>query len=312
MNLENQVVSIIVRTNTINRLCLLKNALSSIITNDYRPIEIIVVAQSEQQNFIQAVQSICQEITANQVQINLVINNTSQDERAKNLNLGMKASNGRYIGFLDDDDIIYSNHISLLIEALKQSEITAWAYSQTVIKICHYDEKAGVNIISSENSMIPNKFSLEEFVMEKFNIPIHSYLIDRLKIKADMLYVDESLRVMEDYCFILKIACQYEPVYINNVTCEYRFYTDASNSSFYINQILGVNYIEKAKIWQEASKKVEKLKRELLPNYSPNLISVNQRKFLLARFAFLYRIKIKFPKIWKFLMTIAVKLKLIN
>jgi glycosyltransferase involved in cell wall biosynthesis len=311
MNFDNQIVSIIVRTNQEKRLPLLQNALISIIKNDYRPIEIIIVAQSEQQSFIKKLENICQEFTTDHIQTKLVINRTSQDERAKNLNLGINAANGRYIGFLDDDDIIYPNHISLLLETLKKSELTAWVYSQSIIKIYHVDEASNISIISTENYPIKDKFSLKDLVMEKFNIPIHSYLIDRLKISPNLLYIDESLKVMEDYSFILKIACQHEPIHINNVTCEYRFYTNASNSSFYINQFLGINYTEKAKIWQEASKKIEKLKRELIPDYNPGLVSVNQRKFLLARFAFLYRIKSKFPRLWKFLLNLASKLKLI-
>lgn len=41
---SNDFVTIIIRTSQEKRLPLLKNALLSIVANDYRPIEIIVVA----------------------------------------------------------------------------------------------------------------------------------------------------------------------------------------------------------------------------------------------------------------------------
>ena len=64
MNFDNKIVSIIIRTNQEKKLPLLKNALLSIIENDYRPIEIIIVAQSEHQNFIEKLENIYQQFTS--------------------------------------------------------------------------------------------------------------------------------------------------------------------------------------------------------------------------------------------------------
>jgi hypothetical protein len=89
-------------------------------------------------------------------------------------------------------------------------------------------------------------------------------------------------------------------------------FTDASNSNYYINQLLGVNYGEKAKIWQEASLKIERLKHQLISEYIPKTNSSNIRKFLLARFAFIYKLKYHYPQVWQFLLKLAFKLKIIN
>ena len=84
MTFNNRTASIIIRTTQEKRIPLLKNAIASVIANDYRPLEIIVVAQSEQNIFIEKINSICENFRENQVDIYVVVNPTSQDERTKN------------------------------------------------------------------------------------------------------------------------------------------------------------------------------------------------------------------------------------
>lgn len=310
MTFNNQTVSIIIRTTQEKRIPLLKNAIASIIANDYRPLEIIVVAQSEQNIFIEKINLICEEFRENQVDIYVVVNPTSQDERTKNLNLGIKKSTGRYLGFLDDDDIIYPNHLSLLTNALHNYH-NSWSYSDTALLICGLINSEKIEVISRELPFKKEDFSLQSLFKDNF-IPIHSYLLDRKKIDQKLLEFDESFCVMEDYAFLLKIASQYPPQYIPIVSCEYRFFTDASNSNYYVNQLLGINYSHKAKVWQETSLKIEQLKHQLIPEYLPQDQSANLRKFFLSRFAVIYKVKYKFPQVWQFLLKIALKLRIIN
>ena len=37
-------------------------------------------------------------------------------------NTGLKASKGKYIAFLDDDDLFYKNHLEIAVQQLKQNE----------------------------------------------------------------------------------------------------------------------------------------------------------------------------------------------
>ena len=310
---DNNLVSIIVRTNQEKRLPLLKNALMSIIKNDYRPIEIIIVAQSEQQYFIEKLEDICQEFTTDHVQTKLVINRTSQDERAKNLNLGINAASGRYIGFLDDDDIFYSHHLKIIISSLeKQPENFAWSYTDVLVPFCSIENNNNITILSSKCLYKKEQFSISEFFQNNF-IPIHTYLLDKTKIDPKLLKFDESLKVMEDYAFLLKIAKYYQPLYIPEITCEYRFWADSSNTNYHVNMLTGKNYKAKLKTWNEAESKIEILKLQLDPNYkSTNLVSFKTRQKFVTHYPYLYILKYKFPKIWKFLVTITVKLKLIK
>lgn len=307
---SNDFVTIIVRTSQEKRLPLLNKALLSIVANDYRPIEIIIVAQSEQQNFIDYLQNICKQFTVDQIQVKLIINYTSKDERAKNLNLGIKVANGRYIGFLDDDDIFYEYHISSLIKKITTSELTSWTYSQVAMSICNLDDDNNINILSIDYPFKKDKFSLQEILKDNF-IPLHSYLIDRNKVKAEVIYFDESFPVLEDYEFLLRLIYHSKPTFINEITCEYRFYTNYSSSNIDIYSMLDHREIENAKIWFEAGKEIENLKKSLYPEYSSGLISSNKRKFLLSSFTFLNIVKKQFPSLWKLMRYIASNMRII-
>ena len=102
---KQDTVSIIVRTCSKKRFFLLEEAIKSIINNEYRPLEIIIVIQSEDDNFINQVANLSEQFIQQNVAYKMIINPTSQDQRSKNLNLGLEAVSGRYVGFLDDDDI---------------------------------------------------------------------------------------------------------------------------------------------------------------------------------------------------------------
>ena len=299
------------RTSQQKRLPLLKIALESIVANDYRPIEIIIVTQSEQQSFIDYLQNICKQFSVEQIQVKLVINYTSKDERAKNLNLGLNNAKGRYIGFLDDDDVFYEHHISSLVKKLNNSESVAWAYSQVAMSICTLDNDK-VNIVSLNYPFQKDKFTVEEILKDNF-IPIHSYLIDRNKCNLDYIYFDESFPVMEDYEFLFRLLHRGNPTFINEVTCEYRFYIKPSISSSNLDaySILDHREIENAKIWLETGERIEKIKKKLYPEYTSGLISTNKRKFLLSSFLFLNIIKKKLPNLWKLIKYLASVIRLI-
>ena len=311
MSQFNNLVTIIVRTSQEKRLPLLNKALLSIVANDYRPIEIIIVAQSEQQSFIDYLQNICKQFSVEQIQVKLVINYTSKDERAKNLNLGLNNAKGRYIGFLDDDDVFYKHHISSLVKKLNNSESVAWAYSQVAMSICTLDNDK-VNIVSLNYPFQKDKFTVEEILKDNF-IPIHSYLIDRNKCNLDYIYFDESFPVMEDYEFLFRLLHRGNPIFINEVTCEYRFYIKPSISSSNLDaySILDHREIENAKIWLETGERIEKIKKKLYPEYTSGLISTNKRKFLLSSFSFLNIIKKKLPNLWKLIKYLASVIRLI-
>ena len=313
---RNELVSIIVRNSSIDKIWLLQGAIDSIEQNIYRPIEVIIVVQTENDNHIQSVEKIANNFQNPDFKVKIIINYTSNDERAKNLNLGIKKSQGRYLGFLDDDDIIYSNHLQTIINYLQKSKNCSWAYVDVARVLCKSSNNIVTNtkeieIISTDYPYNKQEFNYNELLKDNF-IPIHSYLIDRDRVDNNILKFNESMTMMEDYEFLLRLAFEYNPIHISKVTCEYRFWSDASNSSFHVNQLLGINYKSKVRSWKKASNHIEKLKKQLVPSYSPGLLSYSNRKLILSNFAFIYRMKKRFPKLWNLMKQSFYKIGLIK
>jgi glycosyltransferase involved in cell wall biosynthesis len=282
-------VSIIIRTINENRLFLLKEAIRSVINNDYRPIEIIIVVQSQNNIFITQVKQLCDETQSIGLTCKTIVNYTSQDQRAKNLNLGLEVASGRYIGFLDDDDIVYPNHLSVLTKVIKNSN-QAWAYTDCLVSINKIDDANKLLEISSKPIFKKNNFNIDEFLKGNF-IPIHSYLVDTNKITKDKLKFNELLTVYEDYAFLIELTSKFYPLYISAITCEYRMFTNASNTNFYINQYLGINYFQKYKTWSKVELEIEKLKKKFFPQYKIQRHFLRTMKAYLSRFAFIRFIK---------------------
>jgi glycosyltransferase involved in cell wall biosynthesis len=311
----NHTVSVVIRTCRLQNLFLLYQAIHSIISNDYRPIQIIIVVQTENSLLIDQISHLIKSLHENDIAFTLIVNHTEQDQRAKNLNLGIEVANGKYLCFLDDDDIFYENHISKLVETLEQNANFSWTYSDVLVTISERSKDNNIVQISSSTPYKKDKFNLDDFYANNF-IPLHSYLLNKEKIDPSLLLFDEFLNVTEDYAFLLKISTIYEPLYCPEITCEYRMWNDSSNTNYYINIVTGKSdssYKQKLRVWSEAAVKIEMLKLELNPNYKPaTLVSSETRQKFMLRYPYLYRFKYRFPYLWDFLVKLFTKLQILK
>lgn len=201
--ISNETASVIVRTfdNNYKRLV---RTLKSINDNDYRHKEAVIVYQGIDNEYFEKIQKLKSEF--DNLKFVFVQNPTNQDERAKNANIGIKNATGRYIGFLDDDDIFYAKHISTLVNLLKKSSF-AWAYAQSDRCL----EENG-KLVFKDKPYFNESFNFKNFWQEDY-IPMISFIIDLSKIKnRSVLSFNESFTQGEDYLFLLKLSLHYEPV----------------------------------------------------------------------------------------------------
>ncbi len=308
------LISIIVRTCSESRIFLLYQCIKSVISNDYKSIEVIIVAQTQSASFIKKIEQLIDLNKEDHVKLKLIINFSNEDQRSKNLNLGIAASKGQYLGFLDDDDIIYPFHFQTLINSLKDNSTNyAWSYADVALTICQYNKPSNnIEVLSSDYPFKKDRFSLDILFQNNF-IPIHSYILDRLQISSDLLYFDENMKVTEDYAFLLNIATSYSPIYVPKVTCEYRFWSDSSNTNYHVNILLGSSYKSKLKTWNESATKIELIKLKLNPSYkSTSLVDSQTRQDFIVRYPYLYTLKYKFPQLWEIAVKAALRLNLIK
>lgn len=213
------LVSIIVRT--VDRPYYLRECLTSLIIQDYPNIEIIIVNDGGP--------SVSNLITDMNLRYPYqLIENDHNQGRSSSGNIGIKASRGQYIGFIDDDDIFYPFHISTLIEALRNSNYKV-AYSDalqaTQIK-CHFNRNAYSTIDLA--SILSVDFDLKDLLTRNY-IPILCAIFEKSCLK-DGLEFDTKIEVLEDWDFWIGIAKNYDFLHVREITCEYRYRADGSNT----------------------------------------------------------------------------------
>ena len=149
-DIYDKTISVIIRTID-NRFDSLERAVFSIYCNDYQYKEVVIVYQGFSDEYAKELASLRQIYPDMPMQV--VHNPTTKDERGKNANLGVLAARGRYVGFLDDDDVLLPNHLDKLYTALSESGKT-WAYGQ----VCVDYEDDGV-VTKKEYPFLHKEFS---------------------------------------------------------------------------------------------------------------------------------------------------------
>lgn len=136
-------------------------------------------------------------------------------DRPKAANVGVKAAQGDYLLFLDDDDWIADRHLSLLVNELETAD-TQVVYSSTQMVTEVGDATADI---------IAVPFDLTMLRRDNF-IPIHAALFSRELLDLGCCF-DESLPIYEDWDFWLQCAEHTPFTLLNIVGAFYRMGGDS-------------------------------------------------------------------------------------
>lgn len=216
----NPLVSVIVRT--CGRPDMLRETLISLKNQTYRNIEIVIVEDGE---------NISEEMINKEFwNLNIVYTYTVEKVgRSKTGNLALEMAKGKYLNFLDDDDVFYADHIEVLVRQLEKNKDYRAAYSLAF--------ETPINIISRS----PYEYDLTNFNLthkQSFNKILlfhHNYLpIQCIMFEKDIYLeeggIDESLDVLEDWDLWVRYACKNDFLYVEKVTSKYRVPQDAVKS----------------------------------------------------------------------------------
>ncbi len=218
------LVSIVVRTK--DRPHLLPRAIASIARQSYPNIEIILVNNGGD-DVIEIARS-----AAGGRPIQYVRLEHAVDVGAA-LNAGMRAASGTYVGYLDDDDIVYPDHCARAIDAL-QATGADFAYTNC---IGEYTEVAGTaKRLLGMQVYAARPFRLDDLLAGNL-ATIHS-IVHRRSLFERFGYVDESLPVTEDWELWLRMAAGGARfVHVDRATCEYSWRHDVVNPNTSINRL---------------------------------------------------------------------------
>jgi glycosyltransferase involved in cell wall biosynthesis len=265
-DLNNDRLSVVVRYHEGANPELLDMALSSLAASEYDQLEVLVVAKNATPETTSKLDNLIKrqpwsKSTLTRLQVVLVGENL--DGRSQLLNVGLGLSTGRYLAFLDYDDVIYQKGYKSLIEKLKKTQATVAVGGCSRVGIKSVQE---IHTVSFKDHPFSWGKSRQDLFIENF-IPIHSYVIDRTRCSPDVLHFDTTLDRFEDYAFLLRIAANYEINFelIDAPVCEYRIRQDGTNSVMDGDASVDPR---KKEIWEASTKKIDALKSSLFVSIS--------------------------------------------
>jgi glycosyltransferase involved in cell wall biosynthesis len=204
------LVSVIVRT--CERPGILKYALKSIENQDYPNIEIVVIEDGA--NLAESL------IKAEFSHLNIIYSATKAHVgRSCAGNIGLSMARGKYINFLDDDDLFYSNHISTLVSALEEHSEKA-AYS--VAKECRVRKiKSAPYYLNCGKKVRLNQPFNKALLSNKNYLPIQCVMFSKLLFEK-LGGFDSALDQLEDWDLWVRYSMKTDFYYVNKVTSEYK------------------------------------------------------------------------------------------
>lgn len=223
-------VEIIVRFHDPGQISRLSRCLFSLYGQRHQPIQVLLMLQNLDETGVAAVNACVDAFDWSSPRRRPIITNvvveTAGDHRAKLWNSGLDTARARYVGFCDFDDVVYSAGYSYLLHRL-QSTGAAAAFASAVLVNC---------TPMYEFDYIFDKKPFEgrdryDFFVSSF-CPANCRLVDRSRLSARDLYVEESLSKHEDYYAFAAIVAKDETDWtaIGTPVAEYIHRTDGSNT----------------------------------------------------------------------------------
>ncbi|MDO9567174.1 MAG: glycosyltransferase [Candidatus Desulfaltia sp.] len=194
---ENPLVSVIIPT--FNRGWILKEAIDSVLTQHFEDFELIVIDDGSTDNTQSILNSYKNDIIA-------FTQNNKGVSAARNT--GIALSSGRFIAFLDSDDLWMQNKLSTQVDFFNENHDAL---------ICQTDEIWIRNNVRVNPKMRHKKLSgmIFEHSLDLCMVSPSAVMIRR-KLFDEVGLFDEDLPACEDYDLWLRISCNY-PVYLIDI-----------------------------------------------------------------------------------------------
>lgn len=200
-------LSVVVRSASAQRLPMLDEALFSLACQRWQKLDVVLALQAPDADFLAAAQAVLarqpwREGVSHQVLA--VPAAAGFDARARLLTEGARVARGEFLAFLDDDDIVYQRGYERLIARLRARPDAVLAVGGT--RLAFLDSVGDYYFIRRKQDGF-FAWGSRRFDLFRDNfIPIHSYVLARTRLPADLLRFSDEHVPLEDYEFLLRAA----------------------------------------------------------------------------------------------------------
>jgi glycosyltransferase involved in cell wall biosynthesis len=186
---------------TYNRANLIERTVQSVLAQSFTDFEIIIVDDGSTDNTGEIIAAIKSD------KINYI--KKQNEERAVARNTGTKLAIGKYITFLDSDDLFEPNHLQVAKDVLEGKNCPAVFHTR-------------YNIITSERKVVEIKELLDDNLNRKLIegnfMSCHGVFLLNEIAKVNLFNEDRALSALEDWELWLRLASKYKIEYSNEIT----------------------------------------------------------------------------------------------
>ncbi len=202
------VVSVLIPT--FNRPQYLYEALASVLSQSYGNLQIIVINDGGED-----VSGIIDSFNDARLKY---IDRKENRGKAYSLNEALNRAEGKYIAYLDDDDLYYPFHIETLVDALENETHCQVAYSDLYKVYCKVFPDGSRQVLSK---VVEVSRGFDRFLMLNFNHVLHVSLMHRRDLIEKTGPYNERLNVLIDWDLTRRSVFFSDFYHVHKVTGEY-------------------------------------------------------------------------------------------
>lgn len=255
---------------TYNRRRYLAQALASVLRQTYEHLEVFVVRDGGDE-----VRDIVQSLHDPRV---VFIDRSENRGKPFSLNEALTRAGGKYVAYLDDDDVYYRDHVRTLVDALEGPTDCQAAYSD-LYKTCCEMTPGGDRRVLSKHVEISRDF--DRFLMLYFNHILHVSLMHRRDLLDKTGPYNEQLNVLIDWDMTRRLSFFTDFHHVPTVTGEFCSPVGESdriscrgrkNSQEHLKNILAIRTTRPPKPWPKMKDLSIILLVDALDEHAANLV----------------------------------------